>query len=85
LKSRVAISRFSQSHRSSEGQAARDLGESGLGTSAFSKLKGVWKNSEAPSCDGSHGDGAEHNTWHRILAFGVLKGKGITTFHLPIS
>jgi hypothetical protein len=54
---------------------ARDPKESGLGTSVFSKSKGARRNNEAPSCDGSHGDGAEDNTWHRTSAFGVLKGE----------
>jgi hypothetical protein len=74
-KSRVAIPRFNRSRRSSEGQVARDPEESGLGTSAFSKSKGARRNSEVPSCDGSHGDGVEDNTWHRASAFGVLKGE----------
>jgi hypothetical protein len=39
-----------------EGQVARDPVESGLGTSAFSKSKETRRNSEVPSCDGSHGD-----------------------------
>jgi hypothetical protein len=54
---------------------ARDPVESGLGTSAFSKSKGSRRNSEVPSCDGSHGDRVEYNTWHRTSAFGVLKGE----------
>jgi hypothetical protein len=64
---------------------ARDPEESGLGTSVFSKSKGARRNSEAPSCDGSHGDGAEDSTWHRTSAFGVLEGEKIATFHLSIS
>jgi hypothetical protein len=64
---------------------ARDPEESGLGTSAFAKLKEARENSEVPSCEGSHGDGAEDSTWHRASAFGVLKGECLTTFHMLIS
>jgi hypothetical protein len=84
-KSRIAIPRFNRSRQSLEGQVARDPEDSGLGTSAFSKSKGARRNSEVPSCDGSHGDGAEDGTWHRASAFGVLKGECLTTFHMPIS
>jgi hypothetical protein len=60
LKSRVAISRFNRSRRLRQGQVARDPGESGFGTSAFSESKGPRRNSETPSCDGSHRDSVEH-------------------------
>jgi hypothetical protein len=52
---------------------ARDPEESGFGTSVFSKSKGARRNSEAPSCDGSHGDGAEDSTWHRTSRSGFWK------------
>jgi hypothetical protein len=64
---------------------ARDPEESGLDTSAFSKSTGVLRNREVTSHDGSHGDGVGYNTWHRVSAFGVLKGERVTTFHMPIS
>jgi hypothetical protein len=64
---------------------ARDPKESGFDTSVFSKSKGARRNSESPSCDGSHGDGAEDCTWHRTSTFGGLEGEQIAIFHLPIS
>jgi hypothetical protein len=49
---------------------ARDPEESRFGTSVFSKSKGTQRNSETPSCDGSHEDRAEDSTWHHTSAFG---------------
>jgi hypothetical protein len=64
---------------------ARDPEESGLGTSAYSRSKGTWRNGEAASCDGSHGDGVEYNTWHRHLGTrgSELQGLGIASGDIP--
>jgi hypothetical protein len=75
LKSRVAISRVIRDRRSERGQVARDPGESGLGTSAFSELKGPWRKSEPRVATGPTGIAWSANTWHRTSAFGVLKGE----------
>jgi hypothetical protein len=64
---------------------ARDPEDSGLGTSAFARPKGARGNREIASCEGSHGDRAEDDTWHRASAFGGLKGEGITVLYMPIS
>jgi hypothetical protein len=61
---------------------ARDPEESGLDTSAFSKSKGERRDSEVPSCDGSHGDCMEYRTWHRH--FGT-RGSGIQGFNIASS
>jgi hypothetical protein len=53
---------------------ARDPEDSGLGTSAFSKSKGARRKREVASCDGTHGDCVEYNTWHR--AFGARSVEG---------
>jgi hypothetical protein len=74
-KSRMAILRFNRSHQSLEGQVARDPEDSGLGTSVFAKSKGARINRKAASCDGSHGDCVEYNTWHRASALGVWRRK----------
>jgi hypothetical protein len=64
---------------------ARDPEESGLGTSAFSRSKGARRNSEAPSCDGSHGDCVEYNTWHRHLGTrgSEIQGLDIASGDIP--
>jgi hypothetical protein len=64
---------------------ARDLVDSGLGTSAFTTSRGARRNREIASRDRSHRDGAEDDTWHRASAFGVLKVERITGSHMPIS
>jgi hypothetical protein len=69
-KSQIAIPRFNRSRQSSEGQVAQDPEGLRFGTSAFSQSKGAREHSEIPSCEGSHGDGAEGDTWRRDPAFG---------------
>jgi hypothetical protein len=62
---------------------ARDPEDSGLGTSALATSSGARGTREVASCEGSHGDRTEDDTWHRASVFGELEGERTTTFHLP--
>jgi hypothetical protein len=71
--------------KSLEGQVAQDPQDSGLGISAFAKLKGARRNSESASCEGSHRNCVEYSTWHRHLGTrgSKIQRLGITSGDVP--